>query len=151
MYTLVRYYIKTSLIFLVLGVLAGLHLLVHRHLLFIPYRHGVVNAHVHMLLVGFLLMMVMGVALWMFPRPGKEDTHYKPSLASVTYWLITLGTLVRFFSEWFTPATGLGLINLGVLIGGICQALAVLLFVWNMWSRIRAIGSRVREAKGERF
>lgn len=151
MYTLVRYYIKTSLVFLLLGVLAGLHLLVHRHLLFIPYRPGVVNAHVHVLLVGFLLMMVMGVALWMFPRPGKEDSHYKPGAANVCYWLLTVGTALRFITEWFTPTARVDLVNLGVVVGGTAQAVAVVLFVWNMWTRIRPIGSHLREAKGERF
>jgi hypothetical protein len=30
---------------------------------------GFITAHVHLLLVGFMLMIVMGVATWMFPRP----------------------------------------------------------------------------------
>lgn len=151
MHTIVRYYLKTSLVFLVLGVMAGLHLLTYRYMLLRSYSPAIVAAHVHVLLVGFLLMMVMGMGLWMFPRPAKSDTHYTPTLAHVTYWLVTGGTVVRFFCEWFAPLGSINVLSVGVLLGGTSQAVAVFLFVWNIWTRIRPLGSQIREAKGERF
>ena len=43
-----------------------------------PYA---VSAHTHAILVGFVMMMILGVALWLFPRPSKEDTRYTPRAA----------------------------------------------------------------------
>lgn len=47
-----------------------------------------ITAHVHLLLVGFMLMLVMGVATWMFPRPAGEDRRYRPELAETVYWVM---------------------------------------------------------------
>lgn len=58
-----------------------------------------VTAHVHLLLVGFVLLLVMGVATWIFPR-----------------------------------AAGARIV---VAAGGLGQLLGSLLFVVNMWGRVR--------------
>ena len=77
---LVRRYIKTSFVFLLVGLLLGGWIVVAE---FVAGRYPprlFITAHVHLLLVGFMLMMVMGVATWMFPRPAKDDTRYRPEL-----------------------------------------------------------------------
>ena len=38
-----------------------------------------------------------------------------------------------------------------VVLGGAGQVAGILLYFWTMWTRIRAVGSQIREAKGERF
>jgi TM2 domain-containing membrane protein YozV len=38
-----------------------------------------------------------------------------------------------------------------VVLGGVGQAVGVLLFFWTIWGRIRPVGSQIREARGERF
>ena len=71
---LVRRYIKTSFIFLIAGLLLGGVIIVNQFVLkaYPPRLH--VTAHAHLLLVGFMLLIVMGVATWMFPRPATRDT-----------------------------------------------------------------------------
>jgi len=78
---LVRRYIKTSFVFLALGLLLGGWTSVSQFALGVypPRLH--ITAHAHLLLVGFMLMIVMGVATWMFPRPARDDTRYRPGLA----------------------------------------------------------------------
>ena len=85
---LVRRYIKTSFAFLVLGLLLGGYLLVAQFVLGHYPSRLLVTAHVHLLLVGFMLMIVMGVATWMFPRPGRDDARYRPELAEAVYWVM---------------------------------------------------------------
>src|SRR5262245_66371213 len=86
---LIRRYIKTSFAFLIAGVLLGSYISVSQYLLGVypPRLH--ITAHVHLLLVGFMLMIVMGVATWMFPRPARDDLRYRPELAAAVYWLMT--------------------------------------------------------------
>ena len=97
---LVRRYIKTSFVFLLAGLAAGR--LDHRRRSSWWARYPprlFITAHVHLLLVGFMLMMVMGVATWMFPRPAHDDTRYRPELAEAVYWLMTLSTALRAAAE----------------------------------------------------
>jgi hypothetical protein len=61
---------------------------------------------VHLLLVGFLLMVVFGVATWMFPRPARDDPRYRPWLAWLVYWLLTASTVVRFVGELSAALAG---------------------------------------------
>jgi len=42
------------------------------------------TAHVQLLHVGFMLMMVMAVAIRIFPRPVKDDHHCRPEVAEAT-------------------------------------------------------------------
>ena len=60
---LVRRYIKTSLVFLAFGLGLGAYIIVSQFLLDVYPARLLVTAHAHLLLVGFMLMMVMGVAI----------------------------------------------------------------------------------------
>jgi heme/copper-type cytochrome/quinol oxidase subunit 1 len=92
---LVRRYIKTSFVFLIAGLVLGGYIIVAEFLAVSYPARLLVTAHAHLLLVGFMLMVVMGVATWMFPRPARDDTRYRPGLAEAVYWLMTLATARR--------------------------------------------------------
>jgi hypothetical protein len=38
-----------------------------------------------------------------------------------------------------------------LLAGGTAQGVGLMLYFWTMWTRIRPVGSHLREARGERF
>ena len=97
----------------------------------------VITAHVHLLLVGFMLMIVMGVATWMFPRPARDDLRYRPELAEAVYWIMTVATAVRAIAEVTAPLTGSAALRLLIAAGGLGQIVGAILFIANMWSRIR--------------
>ncbi len=137
MNAIVRRFIKTALVFLVLGLLVGAVMLVRRELFGAWPQHYVVSAHTHALFVGFVMFMILGVALWLFPKPLQGDTHFRPQLIEWVYGLLLAGTLGRFIGELVrsftdTPALG-GLI----VLAGIAQVSGLLLYVWTMWQRIR--------------
>jgi uncharacterized protein involved in response to NO len=151
LHTQVRRFIKTAIGFLGVGLAIGLWLLVRRELTGqfpSPYE---TSAHTHALLVGFVMEMILGVALWLFPRPDKMDTRYRPQFTSIAYWALTLGTLVRVVAELLRARGPSPAISAAIVAGGAAQTAAVLLFFYTMWSRIRPLGSRAREAAGERF
>ena len=134
---LVRRYIKTSFVFLLAGLLVGAYIVVGQFVLKIypPRLH--VSAHVHLLLVGFMLMIVMGVATWMFPRPARDDSRYRPELAETVYWIMTAATTLRALAELLAPLAGLpGLLPL-IAVAGLGQLAGATLFVVNMWWRVR--------------
>ncbi len=134
---LVRRYVKTSFVFLVLGLLLGGWIIVGEFVLGTYPPRLVITAHAHLLLVGFLLMIVMGVATWMFPRPARDDTRYRPELAEAVYWVMTLSTAVRAAAEILAPISGEPALRLVIAAGGLGQLAGAALFVLNMWGRVR--------------
>lgn len=134
---LVRRYIKTSFVFLVLGLVLGAYLIVAQFGIGAYPPRLVVTAHVHLLLVGFMLMIVMGVATWMFPRPSREDTRYRPELAEAVYWVMTLSTALRAAAEMLLAYTGRPALGWLIAAGGLGQVAGAMLFVANMWVRVR--------------
>ena len=151
MHSLVRRFLKTAIASLMIGLALGLWMMVERELVGRLPRPYAVSAHTHAILVGFVMMMILGVALWLFPRPSKEDTHYTPRAAEGAYWLVTAGTVARVVGELALPHMDATWLRLALVLAGSAQVAGIALFFYTMWSRIRPSGSQAREARGERF
>ena len=151
MTTLVRRYLKTAILFLAVGLALGGWMMVQREVAGRYPSPYLMSAHTHALFVGFVMLMIMGVALWMFPRPDKLDTRYSPRGAEVAYWLVVAGTAGRVAGELLRPASAAPTLRVLVVLCGLAQIAGIGLFFHTMWSRIRPVGSRAREASGERF
>lgn len=151
MFSTVRYFIKTSIVFLIVGILSGVYMSVNEHLQNAGVLPELISAHTHIILVGSVMMMIMGVALWFFPRAEKNDKKYNPDIILFTYWIMTISTALRFLFQILSAYTLIKLIELGITIFSVLQAIAILLFFYSIWGRIRSVGSQYREAKGEKF
>ena len=151
MHSLVRRYLKTGILFLMIGLAIGVYMTAERELVQRNPAQHVVSAHTHAILVGFVMMMILGVALWLFPRPEKNDLRYAPRIANAAYWLITVGTAVRIAGELLRPRSAALPLRLSVLGASLLQVTGLVLFFHTMWSRIRPAGSQAREHRGERF
>lgn len=158
MHTLVRRFIKTAIAFLFVGLGIGGWMIVRRELYFRSPSPFEASAHTHAIAVGFVMMMILGVALWMFPRPGKGDTRYRPRQVEAAYWILTGATSVRIVSELMrsvgTVAGSVGTtagVRWAVVLSSLGQVVGLALFFHAIWSRIRATGSEVRERLGEKF
>src|SRR5580765_304352 len=116
---LIRRYIKTSFAFLIAGVLLGAYVSVGQFLAGAYPPRLVITAHVHLLLVGFMLMIVMGVATWMFPRPARDDRRYRPELAEAVYWTMTVATALRARAEIAGSFTPVPAVRLAIAAGGL--------------------------------
>jgi hypothetical protein len=136
---LVRLYVKTSFVFLMLGLVLGGYIAVEVNLRGRGVPWPLITAHVHLVLVGFMLMLVFGVATWMFPRPARDGGRYRPGLAWLVYWLLAASTVVRVLGELTAAAAGTRGSSLAAF-GGLGQLAAAVVFVVNMWTRIRMPG-----------
>lgn len=151
MFSTVRYFIKTSLAFLVLGLLSGVYMSLARNVFDWGFGGELISAHTHVVLIGSVMMMIMGVALWFFPRPPQGDRRYNPDLIRVVYWIITIATASRFIFQFITAYVEVREVRWGIAVTSTLQVFAMILFFYSMWGRIRALGSAEREAKGEKF
>jgi cbb3-type cytochrome oxidase subunit 1 len=151
LHSLVRRYLKTAIVFLGIGLAIGGWMMIGRELGGVaPTSYGT-SAHTHAIFVGFVMMMILGVALWLFPRPEKGDTRYSPQAANSAYWLVTIGTAARIFGELLHLKVDGTWLSWFVSLAGLAQIAGIGLFFYTMWSRIRPLGSQAREKKGERF
>jgi hypothetical protein len=135
-----RLFIKTALVYLLLGVTAGGWMLLARAAVVPAGPPGLYTVHIHLLGVGFLLMMVCGVALWMFPRKSGETREQaaRDPLGWTAYLLITIGLAMRTLGEILAGLAGNQLLAISVFL----QLGGVLTFVLAIWPRVYLPGAK---------
>ena len=124
----VKAFLKASLAWLGMGVTLGAAMAAHLRLV------GWRTAHIHMQLLGFVAMMIFGVAYHVIPRFTGHPLHDR-RLAGAHWWISNVG-LACF-------ALGFGLRGSGVAAGiplvaagGILSTIGAYLFIYNLWRTI---------------
>ena len=142
MVSLVRYYIKTSIAFLFLGLLLGGYMIYVREILGTYPNMLLVSAHAHLILIGFIMMMIMGIALWMFPKPRKGDERYRPGVAHFVYWAMAVSTGGRSLGEVLKASFPSPALDRLIVICAAVQIAAMIVFFLNIWVRVRGVRPR---------
>ena len=134
----VKAFLKASLGWLAAGVSLGIAMAVHPA--WAVYR----TAHLHMNLLGFVAMMIFGVAYHVIPRFTGHPLHNR-RLAVIHWWLANGGLALFVAGLVMLPHTAFGTpARVVVAIGGILSAAASYAFVYNLWRTID--GPRGRRA-----
>lgn len=137
MHILVRLYLRTAFVFLALGLVTGLWIEIQLTTGG-TISHGMIVAHVHLLLVGFLVMMIVGTALWLFPRSGRgRPIGPYPNLVAFAYVLLTAGTLIRAVTEFFDMQLTSQAWAYARLASSTAQVAGVLIGIVALWGRVR--------------
>jgi heme/copper-type cytochrome/quinol oxidase subunit 1 len=150
-YTQVRRFIKTGIGFLFAGLAIGLYMLVMRETMGYGVHPYLRSAHVHAVMGGFVMFLILGVALWLFPRAAKDDTRYTPGRIAAAFWILAVATAVRVGGEVLRVGIDTAPLRWLLVAAGTAQLAGFGLYFWTMWTRIRPVGSHLREARGERF
>jgi len=122
-----KLFIKASLIYLGLGVFLGTHLAVFEHA-----RAEIRFVHVHVMLLGFMAMLIYGVAYHILPRFNAKPVTY-PALIPFHFWLANIGVvglsvfyILGGFWESGAPRVFFGLF-------GVVEAVAIAIFILNLF------------------
>jgi heme/copper-type cytochrome/quinol oxidase subunit 1 len=121
----VAWFVRTSLVWLGIGVLLGIAMAFHP-----GGTLGYVPAHVHANLLGFVSMMIFGVAYHAIPRFAGRPLHQR-RLAGIHFWLANAG-LALLFAGFVGRLANPGAMRL-VEAGSLVSALGVSLFIYNLW------------------
>ena len=123
------WFIRASLCHLVGGFVLGGLLLAGKGIAMPPGLWTLRAVHIEMLLVGWVIQLVLGVAIWIFPR---FVMHRRPRRSAVTAWL------------------AFALLNVGVVLVGIGGSLAAagraselaaaVSFAIHLWRRVSPAG-----------
>src|SRR5688572_13611784 len=124
----VKAFLKASLTWLGLGVTLGLAMAVH------PAWAVHRTAHLHMNLLGFVSMMIFGVAYHVIPRFTGHALHTR-RLATLHWWVANMGLalMVAGFMTLQGPRTLRTILLAG---GGSLSAIGAYLFIYNIWRTI---------------
>ena len=132
--TLTRWLVKAALAWLVAALVLGIAIqlpLAAR----VPLLRAAWPTYLHLLTVGWLTQLIIGVALWLFPRHSAARPRGSEPLGWVTFVLLNLGLLLRAVGE---PGRALGHdTHLPLAISAVAQLVAVGAFVLNIWPRVR--------------
>ena len=121
----VKAFLKASLAWLGVGVTLGIAMAIHPA--WTVYR----TAHFHMNLLGFVAMMIFGVAYHVLPRfAGHPLRSHK--LAKAHWWLANAG-LVLMASGFVLVARGVATAWVVVAVGGVSSAAGAYAFIYNLW------------------
>ena len=131
----VKGFIKASLTWLALAVSLGVAMAVHPA--WLVYR----TAHLHMALLGFVAMMIFGVAYHVIPRFTGNPLHSR-MLAGVHWWLANIGLAVLVIGFLGRPQWGARAIPV-MTAGGALAAVGAYLFAYNLWRTLDAVRAPV--------
>jgi cbb3-type cytochrome oxidase subunit 1 len=127
-------FVKTSLAYLAIGTILGVLVLV-----FPDYRFALTRVHVHILLLGFMAMMIYGVGYHMLPRFMGRPV-YSAHMGNVQVWLANI-TLIGLSISWILEASQGGIWHYLAIIFGIGQAVSIFLFIINLWMSMTPVKS----------
>src|SRR5690348_6478052 len=126
----VKAFLKASLAWLAAGVSLGIAMAVHPA--WAVYR----TAHFHMNLLGFVAMMIFGVAYHVIPRFSGHPLHSR-RLATIHWWLANGGLAMFVAGLVMLPHTAFGTpARVVVAIGGVLSSAAAYAFIYNLWRTI---------------
>ena len=126
-------FLKASLAWLALAVSLGVAMAVH------PAWGVYYPAHVHMALLGFVTMMIYGVAYHVIPRFLGRSLHSR-RLATWQWWASN-GGLALLVAGFVMRPSDLALATPALAAGGALAACGAYAFVYNVWQTL-APGAR---------
>jgi len=137
-----RTYIKTAFAYFVSAFVLGALMMLDRWLGFSRWLRVVYLSQLHLLVVGWITQLAIGVAYWMFPRFLKEQDRRprgSDALAWAVYACLNIGLLLRFLVEPFYLMGPKPWLAATMALSGVLQALAAVGFGLLIWDRIRAM------------
>jgi cbb3-type cytochrome oxidase subunit 1 len=134
---LARLHIKIGLVYFAVALLMGV-LMAAQPLFDLPA--GIITLRpvfLHLLIVGWITQLIIGVAYWMFPKKSKTNPRGSAAVGWAVFVLLNAGLVLRSISE---PLFAL---QAGSIWGGLLGLAAILkvaggwLFIVNIWPRIK--------------
>jgi len=137
---LVRIYIRAAFAYFIAAFCLGALMVLDTWLGLGRWLRAVYLSQLHLLMVGWITQLAIGVAYWMFPRFRKEQNPQprgSDRLTLAVFILLNAGLLLRFVCEplyLMDPEPWLGAL---VALSGVLQAVAVIGFGLLIWGRVR--------------
>jgi cbb3-type cytochrome oxidase subunit 1 len=127
--------VRTSLVYFGVGIALGAVLLAGRELADGPWVARLRPLHAELLLYGWTLQLIMGVAYWILPRFRTGTERGNQALPRAAYWLLNIGVLLA------ALGTAPGAEESVMPLGRGLEILAAAAFVAHALPRIKGFGT----------
>lgn len=128
-----RWFVKTSLMWLVIALVLGLY----QQIPGLP-KGAFSPVYTHLLTVGWLTQLIFGIAIWMLPKFTSENPRGYEWVNWLTYISLNLGLGLRAILEPLHGAETIPWSGAALVASAVLQWLAGLLFSVQAWFRVRA-------------
>lgn len=140
-----RTFIKAGMIYFVLSLITGLLLEIDAILL-----SALRPLFWHMLMVGWITQIIMGVSIWMFPGRNREEGFVPQKWNWLTFIFLNMGLVLRLIAE---PAVGYSEAPVWpvLLVGSaLLQVAGGVTYLIEMWPRIMSKKQQRKKRKRRR-
>jgi len=125
------WFIRTALVYFAVGITLGGLLLFSKGTQQLPSLWLLLPTHIELMLIGWTVQLVLGVAFWMFPRHTYVPKRGNETLIWLSYGLLNGGLLLHLFVPGNTSLA---------LAGQVGIALSIVLFTGSIFRRTRGWG-----------
>jgi heme/copper-type cytochrome/quinol oxidase subunit 1 len=135
--TLSRWFIKIGLIYFVVGLALGALLLAQPVLDWSARIQALRPVYLHILFIGWVTQIIMGVGYWMFPKQSKDKPRGSEKLGWAVLILLNAGMILRAIGEpamVLVPEADLGWT---LAVASLLLLAAGWGFIFNTWGRIK--------------
>jgi hypothetical protein len=126
------WFVRCSLLYLLLGFTIGGLMLAHKGLPFAAGMWSLLGAHVEFLLLGWMAQLAMGVAFWILPRFGTGVPRGNELLIWIAFVALNLGI-------WMAALQSYHMQSWLALTGRTLEAVSIFLFVFGSWQRVKPL------------
>jgi len=134
-----RAFIFASLVYLVAGAVLGTLIAVVPQM-----RVGLLFTHVHLLLAGFMAMMIFGVGYFILPRFVGRELQW-PSMVPAHFWLANVSLVALAVARPMHALTGSGAWGGITHLAAVVQLLSLCLFAANLGVTLLATSKPAKE------
>lgn len=137
---LARAFVKAAFLYFLAAFLLGALMMLDPWLGLGRWLRAVYLSQLHLLVVGWITQLAIGVAYWIFPRFRREESAHPrgpDALGWAVFLCLNVGLLLRFLFEPFSLMHPAPWLAATVGFSGVLQALAALAFGWLIWGRVR--------------
>lgn len=126
------YFVRASLIYLLLGFTVGGLMLANKGLMISAMIWSLLPLHIEFAFVGWMIQLAMGVAFWILPRHRMGPPRGEERLSWAAFVAVNAGIVCLILDH---------LLKVSALtwIGRTAEILGVVLFIIGNWKRVKPI------------
>ncbi len=126
--------VKASLIYMGIGFLFGSMILYHKGIPLYLWTWKLLNPHIEIMIFGWTIQLVMGVAFFVLPRFSDRENRYGAEyLGWCSFYLINSGVALSALADWYN------IISLA-FFGRLLVLSAILAFTIMIFPRVKPLG-----------
>jgi len=139
-----RLFLKAGLVYLFCSLITGI--ILELEFISIPIFHVLFW---HMLMLGWITQIIMGVSLWMFPGRSRVESFSNQKWSWLAFVLLNLGILLRIIAEPFIQLSTHMIWKILLTISAVFQLIGIGAYLIEIWPRVKGKKQRSKKRKKE--